>query len=213
MSNSINDTLLNLIIHTSLFYLNCLYNLKQVLAVLTHDTEARNPRDDSQKYSNSTGNWFQFQSNWGKHRETVSDIFDVYIMLREVFARIILRLFRGHGVCFSGEPLRPNALYAHPGLGNVARCWAQRMPMPIGCQFRFFFFAPCCCMSYHVMSCDNIKHLFNICSLIYMMCATCHDFEAMAARVDANVLIRDFFSKHRWESQRVDPERANRWVR
>jgi len=42
-----------------------------------------------------------------------------------------------------------------------------------------------------------------------MMCATCHDFEAMAARVDANVLIRDFFSKHRWESQR-DPELANR---
>jgi hypothetical protein len=150
MSNSINDTLLNLIIHTSLFYLNCLYNLKQVLAVLTHDTEARNPRDDSQKYSNSTGNWFQFQSNWGKHRETVSDIFDVYIMLREVFARIILRLFRGHGVCFSGEPLRPNALYAHPGLGNVARCWAQRMPMPIGCQFRFFFRS----LLLHVISCD-----------------------------------------------------------
>ena len=46
--------------------------------------------------------------------------------------------------------LRPNALYAHPGLGNVARCWAQRMPMPIGCQFRFFPRS----LLLHVISCD-----------------------------------------------------------
>ena len=57
---------------------------------------------------------------------------------------------------FTGEPLRPNALYAHPGLGNVAR-WAQRMPTEcqsdVGCHIMISH-------AYHVMSCANIKHLF-----------------------------------------------------